>query len=467
MRIKRKTRSEETQILIGLITDRQVASVIAARWEKQGLFKSKWSNIVGEWAVDYFNSYGTPIARNIESIFEDWAESYDDEKSIELISRLLDKASNEYEQSGSINAPFVIDLADKYFNKVRLERLKESLEARLDLDDLEGAEKVASQLQQRIEMSASNGIDLFDESLIDETFEAAQQDIIKLPQGLGKFFRHTLTRDSFIAFEAPDKRGKSMWLLHIAWLALMQRKKVAFFEVGDMTRPQFMERVYTRMTRKPWFMPEDDIKIPTALDIVEGKANVTFDYRLKKDIELVTRSDVKRAIKRMKRKLKVNASQLFRLSCHPARTINVRGIRDILTSWQIQHQWVPDIILVDYADILAPPRGVQETRDQINQTWIELRALSQETHTLLMTATQSNAAAYTSDLLTEKNFSEDKRKHAHVTGFVGINCNQADKEAGVQRLNWVVRRRGKFNSYQVCTVAGSWDLYNPCTLSVF
>ena len=125
------------------------------------------------------------------------------------------------------------------------------------------------------------------------------------------------------------------------------------------------------------------------------------------------------------------------------------------------------MIVIDYADILAPPHGVADTRDQINSTWKQLRALSQSTHSLVVTATQADANSYNANTIGRSNFSEDKRKLAHVTGLVGLNANSDEKECGILRLNWIVLRESAFTETQCVHVAGCLEIGNPAIRATF
>ena len=66
-----------------------------------------------------------------------------------------------------------------------------------------------------------------------------------------------------------------------------------------------------------------------------------------------------------------------------------------------------------------------------------------------------------------ENFSEDKRKHAHVTGTVGLNQTKEESKIGIMRLNWIVAREMRFNSHKCCHVAGCLDIANPAIKSTF
>lgn len=144
----------------------------------------------------------------------------------------------------------------------------------------------------------------------------------------------------------------------------------------------------------------------------------------------------------------------LRLSVHSNSSMTVQGLRVELAEWYRKDNWVPDVVIIDYADILAPPMGVADTRDQINATWKQLRRMSQELCCLVVTATQADTASYDVQTVSMKNFSEDKRKNAHVTGTVGINQTAAEADIDVTRLNWVNVRDGDMKANQCVHVAG-------------
>jgi hypothetical protein len=159
---------------------------------------------------------------------------------------------------------------------------------------------------------------------------------------------------------------------------------------------------------------------------------------------------------------------MLRLSCHSNSTISIDGVQSILHDWE-REEWVPDVVAIDYADILAPPHGIRETLDQTDETWKRMRRMSQDMHCLVVTASQSNAAAYTAkdNTLGRKHFSGRKTKLAHVNAMIGINCSEADKKLGVMRLNWVVRRNAQFSEQNAVTVAGCLGVANVAMKSLF
>jgi len=135
----------------------------------------------------------------------------------------------------------------------------------------------------------------------------------------------------------------------------------------------------------------------------------------------------------------------FKLITYPSGTLTVTEIGNCLNEWERQDDFVPDVVIVDYADLMHD--RVQEFRHRQDAIWKGLRAVSQERHCLVVTATQADAASYRSGRLSLSNFSEDKRKYAHVTAMYGMNQDPGgrEKKLGILRINELVVREGDFS----------------------
>lgn len=462
MRIEKKTNTEERKILIAMVVNRVVLSKVASKWT-EGMFQSKWANIVADLCVSYFNQYSEPPASAIEGMFEAWAEETQDTATVELVEKFLAGLSNEYKKlAHEINPQFVIDLAGKYFNKVRLRRLSEAVTGDLDRGKhLQAKQRVVDFTH--IEMGGDEGVDPFSSAdVVREAFEQAREPVIKYPGALGQFFGDELERDGFIAFMGPEKRGKTWWLLDVAWRAITQRRKVAFFSVGDMSKNQVIRRLMIRASACP--SKPARVRKPVSIEVEDGEPRLR--YKFKRFEKGLTWRRAWKAVTKLK-KLKLRSKKpLLRVSTHPNDSINVQGIEAILRTWE-REEWVPDVIVIDYADILLMDQGGSEHRDKVNKTWKQLRAMSQKRHCLVVTATQSDAASYTVDTMGQGNFSDDKRKLAHVTGIVGLNQSLKEKELGVMRLNWIVVRERESSSLRCVYVASCLDIGNPAVKSTF
>lgn len=462
MRVLKKDGGPERRTLTGMVVSTEVLSRIAAKWDtdQSGMFASPYANIIGQMCVDHFERYSNAPGRDITSLFEAWADDNADTETVEIVDRFLTSLSGSYAKlKKETNPELIIDQAAELFNRVKAQRTIAAAEGHLENGDTTKALAAFDKFR-KVEMGAGQWIDpLRDEDAIRQAFEGKTEPIITYPGSLGRFFGSALERDGFIAIQAPDKTGKSYLLQDIAWTAMRQGRKVAFFEVGDLSQHQIMRRFMVRAARHP-------VK-PCTLFIPKG---ITVDGKLSEvesDERVFTKSLVwgqafeacQKVIARSK-----SDSSLLRLSVHPNSSISVNGIRAYLERWE-KDGWMPDVVVCDYSDILAPVNGTSDTRDQINMTWKLLRRMSQELHCLVVTATQSNAGGYGADTQGRKNFSEDKRKLAHVTGMFGINQDNEEKKKGVCRLNWIVLREEAFVETDCCYIAGCLGIASPAICS--
>lgn len=466
MKVVHKEGAAERQVLIGMITSNKVLGKIASKWTQEGLFGSKYANRLGWWCVQYYNRYGKAPNNDIENIYKTWAEDgRGTEKEQEAIERLLASLSANYEQlQHDINPDLVLDTASNLFNKVRQQELIDLVQGDIDLGNVDAATEKLSKWS-KVEINAKDGLDLMNEKEAWlAAFEAEQEPIVVYPGDLGKFFGSSLQRDAFIAFTGPEKRGKSFILMDLAWRAMCQRRKVAFFEVGDMSESQILLRWGCRAAKKP--LQPAIIQVPISITKEKDIKTAVVAFKEKTFKTALTANEAFDACQQVM-EAKVKSSECYcKLSTHSNSSINIRGIRAILDGWAV-NGWFPDVIIIDYADILAPPANGMTEREQINTTWKEMRRLSQDYHVLLVTATQSDASSYEAEIIRKKHFSDDKRKHAHVTGMVGINQTEEEREIGVYRYNWVDRRSSKYSERFCVHVAGCLDISNPNMISTF
>lgn len=452
---------DERRLLTAMVVDRAVLAAIAGRWEK-GLFSSRWANLAGGWCVEFFRKYRKAPGKEIESLFDQWAQDGSkDKETVKLVETFLSGLSGEYSRLRKDSSPeFVLDLANQYFNRVRLQNLKDEIEADLSVGDVQKAKAKVDGFKV-VEVGAGSGIDVFQEqAAVIGALQARGESLIEYPEALKNFFANSLERDAFICFMGKEKVGKTWNLVDLAYRGATQGRRVAFFEVGDMSQAQIMRRFMVRAAKHP--LLKGRVKYPIGMEPGDPPEITYKEFDYDEDLD---EKKALAAFQKVTKKLNLGYPTL-KLSCHPNSSINVHGINAIAEGW-VRDGWNPDVIVIDYADIIAPINGAAETRDQINATWKALRAMSQSFHCLVVTATQTDAASYRAETVDRSNFSEDKRKLAHVTGMIGINQTEEEHTRGVTRLNWVVLRELEFSESKCVHLAGCLALGNPAVHSTF
>ena len=455
MKVKRYDSSDLKHVLIGMITDQTVCSRISAQWGEGNLFETQWANLISQWCVSHLRKYGTPPGKKIQSKFENWAEhTRVPEATIDLVAKFLSTLSDEHDQEPQ-NSDYLLDVAGRYLNKVKLKRLADGILEDLERGRVEEAyDSVVS--VSKVELGTGAVIKPAEDfDVWRQAFDFdRQRELVAYPGELGRWVNPVLTRDSLLALMASDKTGKSFWLRDLAYRGLRARRRVAYIEAGDNSQDKVLRLFGQRATGLP--ADAGTFEIPTGWN-ADGTPT-----RESRTLEALTASAAYKRFQKVSR-----GADRMRISCHPNSTINVMGILSMMRDWE-REGWVPDMIVIDYADILANPDGVSETNDRIDETWKQLRRLSQELHCLVVTATQANAAAYQNDetkVLSRRNFSGRKTKLAHVNGMLALNVAPKDKDRGVTRVNWVVRREGAYSETRCVYVAGCLAIGRPTMIS--
>lgn len=471
---ERQDGEKERRIVIAMVTRTSVLSSIAPKWQ-HNMFASKWANLVGKWCVDYYEKYAKAPRKAIQGLFQRWVDRHSGDKAtIDLLERFLRAMSDEYEEGGSVNAQFLLDLAVEHFARVKLIRLRDSLSGLIDTGKITESNELIREYSE-IDLGAGDFVDPFENAELQVAFFHRESNVlVAYPGALGEFFSDSLEREAFVSYMSPEKVGKSWWLMDMAFRAIRQRRRVAFFECGDMSKRQFYRRLSTRLARRPYRSSTGwplvvkypiSIKPPDRTDKGYQPADVTFEDRT--FAKALTYKQAREA--RDNLLLKIGGAEstkdVIKFAARPNSSLSVAMIRSMLKNTERASGWLPEVVVIDYADILMSPHGKLDYRHQIDATWRAMRALSEEYHCLVVTATQSDAASYNKYILDRSNFSDDKRKLAHITGMVGLNVTAEEKQLGVTRLNWIDRREGEFSDKHCVHVAGCLSVGDPAVKS--
>lgn len=451
MKVKEFDGSTLKTVLAAMIYDSTTCNRIASQWSNTGLFNLSWADLIGSWCVNHANKYGNPPGNNIVRIYEDWADTTTaDDEVIESIEKFLRSISDVKLDSDS---DYYLDVAGKLFNKIRIEAEVEK--AKLDLDNgkvdaaqhrLINIQKVNLGKGSYVEPAAE--LDLWADSFSNKRIRP----LVTYPGDLGKLIGDSFHRSALYSFMAPDKTGKTTWLIDLAYRAVRKRNRVVFFDTGDSTQEEVLSRIACRVTKKAEWSQKFNLPIDWTKDELKTKEC---------QLELVDSIEGWNKFRKL-----CKSKDAFRLACYDNSSMSVNDLDSVLADWE-RAGWKPDVVVIDYADILAPPNGHKDSLDQIDETWKSLRRMSQRRNCLVVTATQSSASIYGKEdkLLGRQHFSGRKTKLAHVNGMIGINVTSDEKKRGVARINWIVRRRGRSNEKECVYVAGCAPICNPAILS--
>ena len=102
----------------------------------------------------------------------------------------------------------------------------------------------------------------------------------------------------------------------------------------------------------------------------------------------------------------------------------------------------PDMVIVDYADLLRPVRGQSEKRHELESLYEELRGIAQTMECPIWTASQTNRSGLNAEVITMEAISEAFNK-CFVADFIfTVSRTIEDKKANMGRIFLAKNRNG-------------------------
>lgn len=429
----------ERDILYGLITSekfcREICPILNPRF-----LEIDYARIVSGWIKDYYEKFKTCPERDVAKIYRSHLDEISDEGLRDNILTFLNKIDKDYDSIKSFNDDYALQQSILYLKKQSLKNLNADIDAFLTTGNIDKAEDAITKYK-TVEKSAGEAVSLFQNTeVIVDSYSEEKGTLFTLPKAYGKVVGK-IHREDFISFLAPMKRGKTFALIDIGVNAVSQGLKVLFVTL-EMSETDMVKRFWTALTGQIG-EDRDDIDYPYFVEDY-GKWRVEHKTISRKAISVADIEKRQRSMKRMFRggDIKVLSVPAYSLSPDQLDTKIERLIQ--------QEEFIPDVIIVDYADIMMPSEK-GEYRHQIDSIWKRLRALAQKRKAVVFTASQSGRSSIGRDVDSE-DISEDIRKLAHVTSMVSLNQSADERKEGIIRLKQLAVREGEMEFRQaVCT----------------
>tara|TARA_R100001460_G_scaffold77524_2_gene118465 strand:+ start:3548 stop:4903 length:1356 start_codon:yes stop_codon:yes gene_type:complete len=199
---------------------------------------------------------------------------------------------------------------------------------------------------------------------------------------------------------APTGAGKSMALVHLGAQALIAGKNVIYYtlELSDTVVGSRFDSCITNVPLDSLTSFKEEIY--DKIQDLEGKL-IVKEYPTK-------------------------SSSPVTLKSHLEKVIN-RGFK-------------PDVIIVDYADLLRPTSGLREKRHELETIYEQLRGLAQEFECCLWTASQTNRSGLNAEVITMESISEAFNK-CFVADFIFSISRTAEDKLNNQGRVFVAKNR--------------------------
>mgnify|MGYP003628292107 CR=1 FL=1 len=201
---------------------------------------------------------------------------------------------------------------------------------------------------------------------------------------------------------APTGAGKSMVLVHLACEALKKGKTVVYY----------------------------------TLELKDTAVGERFDSCLT-GIPLNEHKERKEEI--LEKIKKIDGSLIIKE--YPTKSASVQTIKNHIEKLK-KRGIEPDIILLDYADLLRPPRASSEKRHELEEIYENLRAIAQIYEIPVWTASQTNRGGLNAEVITMEAISEAFNK-CFVADFIfSLSRTVQDKQSNKGRIFIAKNRNG-------------------------
>lgn len=240
-------------------------------------------------------------------------------------------------------------------------------------------------------------------------------------------------------FIAPPKRAKTWWLVNLAKYAILARLRVVYvtLEISEAQIIQrFLQSIFSLMRHRA----------TVEISRIESDELGRF-VRFERD-QLKGRGALydQNAVKMIEGKLggfRVRDNLLVK--GFPTGMLTVDGLRAYLDALERAHNFIPDMVVLDYPDLMQFDR--RRMREELGGLFVNLRGLGVERNIIMPVATQASRLGAEAKLLTDTHVAEDWSKIATADTVITYSQTLAEKELGLARLfvsNTRVAERDRF-----------------------
>ena len=505
--------NEEDLFLTGMIVSNEFMRGIFHVMEPR-YFKSPHIRMVSIWALEYWDEFGVVPGSSIQDMFEVERRNNALADS-ELIEKLLLTISERF-AGKEFNAGYLVPKMLSYCRERVVELTLEDAKWNLDKKGPDAAWESLSKIKE-VRQKTSKGVNFlrdFDMRM-DGWYYANKTELMRMPGALGCYMA-PLIRKKLIAFVAPPKRGKSWWLLYVAFIAATHKLNAAFFSL-EMSEEEVEERLAMMMCAhefgsgsEGYTLPvvdcqfnqdgsctrsiresheesilDDDGNLPEYEDTPHivctacrrdwsnpnaGNERSEFEYAPWMDTieqEKLSPKRIKRYMENFRMHFGQDALKIF---THRIGTATVADLEDNLDEEESLNGWVADVISVDYADITKKDSSKGDHRHQLSDIWEQLSGMMKERNALGFTASQGNRGSASKARLSVEDIAEDFGKVMIVDGLIAINEDNIGKERTAkdkywqkQQLQWLAHRyKRDLREWEFCETLNALTLGQIC-----
>lgn len=486
------------QVLTALIVSDKFLEMFASKLD-QTFFKVKFAQIICSWCLDFHKKWEQAPKTHIMDLYDDAIRMKKiSEEDLELIDNLLHSLNGEYENS-ELNMEYLMDCVNKIQKKQDFQLLRDEINDALEADNYEKATTLVEEFQlfdpDEEDESCNDEPDqpFLDSTVATTIFNTSRDPLFFYPGAFGELINNGLCRCNLFMVRAQSGTGKTNLLNDFAVRACVARLNVCYIQAGDLSKSQSLERLFLNIggiPRKP--LKKDHCK--PVLDCKKNQAdscvlmdressgnildengnilpmeqipktykpcsicynkNIDFPITTFKVPDYTEEFMNEETIAKWQRifKSRMKGKRFF-TKTYQIGTMSVFKIDKLLLKWQKKHNFKPDVLIIDYVDILEKePNSPKEDRLIIEERYRSLMRLSQKHNCLTISAEQVNASAYNTDVLGMESFSGSASKNNNVTFGLYLTQNDDGKDSMTIQAGVYKDRYNEFNKSKQVTI---------------
>ena len=406
--------------------------------------------------LNLFEGVYFDIARKIYSYIDDYKESPkshlpdlfstvlegDNTKQRELYLKVLQQI-NEFSQT--INIEYTMHNLETF---VRHQRLKTGIfeAAKILQEGGKGAEDKAEVV---LSEYMKGRLSLFDPGiLLGNPVQALnflrKQEEVGYPTGIKELDEKQLgpIRKGLHLFIAGPKSGKSWWLINLGKRAAMQRLKVCYVSLEmdeDLVSQRFIQSFFAvpkhkakyNLTQFKWseltggFLGFQTVSRDSFTSLYDPDAETKLLKKVDKFGNMLNNIIIKQ---------------------FPTGQLTVNQLKAFLESLEDSHKFIPDLLIVDYADLMKT--NTDNYRLDLASISKDLRGLAVERNIALATASQSNREGAKRGKIRATDVAEDFSKVATADCVLTYSQTEEEKAVDLARI-FVAAARGDADKFEV------------------
>lgn len=295
---------------------------------------------------------------------------------------------------------------EKALDFCRRQALKRALEKTVELIETEKYEAIVDTIKHAVSAGTTSGLghDLVED--IEARYVTLKRSTIAtgIPElDAQKVFNGGSGRGELHVVIAPTGVGKSHFLTMIGANAMREGKNVLYF----------------------------------TFELSEAKVGIRFDSNFT-DIDS---NDIYEQKDKVSEFYAANKLGRLKVKYFPTNSPTVNTLRAHIEKLALRG-FIPDVVLVDYADIMRSSRQYDSPRHELKLLYEELRAFAEERNVALWTASQSNREGSTVEVVDMNNMSESYAKAFIADVIVTLSRKASERAGGYGRLYVAKNRNG-------------------------